>query len=170
MYAEFVLHKGIRIHTDGFMTMETGGAYINSNKHNIEINISIEANLVVVDDVLTRVICNQYFLKYQGYKIHGNIIYRDNQSAIKLDNNGSRSSIKITRHIIIRCYFITDKITKQEASVEFCTAPDTIGAYFTKALQVYPLCTFGNIIIGIHKDDIPSYNVYGGDLLEKLKI
>ena len=45
---------------------------------------STEAERVGVDDVLTQVIWIRYFLKYQGYKIRDNVIYQDNQSAIKL--------------------------------------------------------------------------------------
>ena len=92
------------------------------------------SELVGVYKVLTQVIWNQYFLKDQGYKIRENVIYQDNQSAIKLENNGGISSRKWTRHINIRYYFITDRITNQEASVEFCPTLDMIGNYFTKAL------------------------------------
>ena len=48
---------------------------------------STDAKLVVVDNVLTQVIWTRYFLKYQGYDIHDNFIYEDNQSAITIENN-----------------------------------------------------------------------------------
>ena len=67
--------------------------------------------------------------------IHNNVIYQDNQSAIILEKNGSRSSSKRTSHINIRYSFITDRIINQEASVEFCPTLDMIGDYFKKALQ-----------------------------------
>ena len=92
------------------------------------------SELVGVDNVLTQVICNQYFLKEQGYETRENFIYQDNQITIKLENNGRFSSRKWTMHINIRYYFITDRITNQEASVEFCPTLDMIGNYFTKAL------------------------------------
>ena len=62
------------------------------------------------------------------------VINQDNQSAIILENNDKQSSSKRTRHMNIRYYFITDRIIKQEASVEFCPTFDMIGDYFTKAL------------------------------------
>ena len=114
--------------------------------------ISNEANLVRVEDILTQVIWTQYFLKEQGYEIRDNVIYTDNQIFIRLDKNGRRSSSNRKRYINIRYYFITDRITKEEASV------DTIGVYFTKALQGSQFSCFCNIIIGIHEDDIHSYN------------
>ena len=54
---------------------------------NLKSKSSIEAELAVVDDFLIRVIWNKYFLKEKGYYIHDNIIYEDNQSTIKLENN-----------------------------------------------------------------------------------
>ena len=59
----------------------------------------------------------RYFLKEQGYLIHDNVIYQDNQSAIRLDNNGRQSSSKSTRNINIKYSFITDRIVKQEEFV-----------------------------------------------------
>ena len=122
---------------------------------------STEAERVGVDDVLTQVIWTRYFLKDQGYEIRDNVIYQYNQSAIKLENNGRLSSSKQTRHINIRYYFITDIITKQEASVELFPTLDKIGECFMKALQGYQLRCFCNIIIGIHEDDITSYSAPG---------
>ena len=57
-----------------------------------------------------------------------------------------------------RYYFITDSITKQEASVEFCPTLDMIRDYFTKALQGYKFHSCHDIILGIHEYDITSYN------------
>ena len=58
--------------------------------------------------------------------IHYNVIYQDNQSAIRLEKNGKRFRTKRTRHIKIRYYFITDRIMKHDASVEFCPTFDMI--------------------------------------------
>ena len=90
--------------------------------------------------------------------IHDNFIYQDNQSVIRLENNGRQSSRNRTRHINIRYYFITDRIINQEESVDFFPNFDMVGDYFTKSLQVSQFRRFYNIIIGIHEDDIPAYN------------
>ena len=102
--------------------------------------------------------------------IHNNVIYQDNQSDIKPEKNGRRSSSKRTRRINIRYYFITYRIMKKEASVEFCPILDIIGDYFTKALHGYQFRQSCNIILGIHEDNIPAYNASGRDLLEERKI
>ena len=164
--AFFALHKDMRSHTGGFMTMVTGGVYVHSSKQKLNTKNSTEADLVVVYDVLTQVICTRCFLKEQGYMIHDNVIYQDNQTAIRLDNNGKRSSSKRTRHINIRYYFITDSIMKQEAYMEFFPISDMIGDYFTKALQGSQFRRLRNTVLGIHEDDIPAYKASGRALLE----
>ena len=70
------------------------------------------------------------------------------------------------KEISTRYYFITDRNMKQEESVEFCPTLDTTRNYFTKALQGYQFCHDCNIIIGIHEDNINSYNASGIALLE----
>ena len=160
----------MKIHNGGIMTMGTVGAYVQSSKQKLNTKSSTEAELVGVDDVMTQVIRTQYFLKEQGHMIQDNVIYQDNQSAIRLDKNGRRSISKSTRHINIRYYFITDRIMKQEASVEFCPTFDIIGDYFTKALQGSQFRPLRNIILGIHVDDIPAYNASEGALLEERKL
>ena len=54
--------------------------------------------------------------------------------------------------------------------MQFCPTLDMIGYYFTKALQGYQFCHDCNIIIGIHKDNINSYNASGIALLEEQNI
>ena len=87
----------MRSHTGGFMAMGTGGAYVNSRKQKMNTKSSNEDRLFGVDDVLNQVICTRYFLKEQGHMIHENVIYQDNQIAIRLENNGRRPSSNTTR-------------------------------------------------------------------------
>ena len=61
--AAFEVHKYMRSHTGGFMTMGTGGAYVKSSKQKLNTKISTEDKLVGVDYVLTQVIWTRYFLK-----------------------------------------------------------------------------------------------------------
>ena len=136
--ALFAVHKDIRSHTGVFMTMGTEEAYVQSRKQKLNTNSSTEAEFVGVNDVLTQLIWTKYFLKEQGYIIHYNFIYQDNQSAIKLDKNGSRSIINSNRHINTRYYFISDSIIKQEASVEFFPILDMIGDYFRISISSIP--------------------------------
>ena len=102
--------------------------------------------------------------------IQDNVIYQDKQSSIILEKNGKQSRSKRDKHKHIRYYFITYRIMKQEASVEFCPTFDMIGGYFTKALQGSQFRRFRNIVLGIHEDDIPAYNASGRVLLKERKL
>ena len=168
--AEFGVHKYMSNHTGGFMTMVSRGAYVESKKLKFNTKSSTEAERVVVDNVMIKGIWNRYFLKEQGYEIHENIINQYNQSAIKLENNGRKSSSMQTLHINIIYYLITDRITKQEAYVFICTNLDMIMDYFTKTLQGSQFRHFRNITLGIHEDYIPSYIVSGIEMPEERKI
>ena len=54
----------------------------------INTKISTESGLVRVNDFLTQIIWTRYFLKEQGCDIYDNVIYQDNQIAIKIEKNG----------------------------------------------------------------------------------
>ena len=92
----------MRIHTGRFVTMVTGRDFVHYSKQKLNSKSSTEAELVGVDDVLTQVMWNQYFLKEQVYMIHNNFIYKYNHSTINLENNGRRSKSKRTSQINIR--------------------------------------------------------------------
>ena len=126
----------------------------------------IEDKIVEVDNFLTQVIWTKFSLKYQIYEIRDNVIYQDNKSAIKSDNNCRQSYSERNLHMNIIYYFITERIMKQEESVQSCPNLDMIRDYFTKALQGYKFCHFCNIILGIHEYNIPSCNVSGRALVE----
>ena len=53
----------MRSYTGGFMAMGIGGDYVQPRKQKLNNKSSTEAEFVGVDDVITQLICNQYFLK-----------------------------------------------------------------------------------------------------------
>ena len=65
-------------------------------------------------------------MKSQGYKVSDNVIFQDNKSAMLLERNGKASSSKRTKHINVRYFFITDRISKGEVRVEWCPTKDMI--------------------------------------------
>ena len=107
---------------------------------------------------MPQVLWTRYFLEAQGYIIVDNILYQGKQSSMKLEKNGKRSSVKRTRHINIRYFFVTDRIAAGELSVDNCPTMDMIADYFTKPLQGSQFRRFRNVILGIQEVDIPRYN------------
>jgi hypothetical protein len=106
----------------------------------------------------------------RGPKRSHNIVYQDNQSAIKLEKNGMKSSGKRTRHTIsIRYFLVTDRISAKELNVEYCPTLHMLGDYFTKPLQGSLLRKFRNTILGINEVDIPMYNAIARKLIAERK-
>ena len=77
----------------------------------------------------------KYFLEAQGYTVSNNLLHQDNQSSIKLEQNGKASSGKRTRHIEIRYYFVTDRIAGGDLRVDYCPTENMLADFFTKPLQ-----------------------------------
>ena len=78
------------------------------------------------------------------------IMYQDNQSAILLEKNGTKSSSKRTRHLNIRYFFIVDKIKNNELKVEYCPTDEMVGDFFTKPLQGKKFQDFCHVILNLH--------------------
>ena len=167
--AAFAVHNDMKSHTGATMTMGQGAASSQSSKQKLNTKSSTEAEFVGVDDIMPQVIWTRYFLEAQGETVEDNIVYQDNQSAMKLEKYGMRSSGKRTRHINIRYYFVTDRIANDEMSVEYCPTEDMIGDYFTKSLQGSQFRRFRNAIMGIDEVDIPRYNSEARAMLKKKK-
>jgi hypothetical protein len=146
--AAFAVHKDMRSHTGGVMSMGAGAVYSSSQKQKMNTKSSTEAELVGANDVLPQVLWTRYFLEAQGYGTN-HVLYQDNQSTMKLENNGKASSGKRTRHINIRYFFITDRIAKKEVAVQYCPTKQMVADYFTKPLQGALFYKFRDQILGL---------------------
>ena len=147
--AAYGVHMDMRGHSGGMMSMGKGAMASKSNKHKINSRSSTEAEIVGVDDHMSGVLWTLRFLEAQGYKIAKNVILQDNQSAILMERNGKFSCSKRTKHIDMRYFFITDRIEKQEVSVEYCPTEDMIGDFFTKPLQGAQFRKFRALILNL---------------------
>jgi hypothetical protein len=113
------------------MSMGTGAVHAVSKKQKLNTKSSKEAELVGIDDVLPQALWTKYFLEAQNYETDA-ILNQDNQSTIKLADNGKASSGRGTRHINIRYFFITDRIARKEIAMQYCPTKEMVTDYFTK--------------------------------------
>ena len=90
--ASFAIHPDMRSHTGGTMLFGKGLVYSMSRKQHLNTKSSTEAEIVGVDDGMPLVMWTRNFMTAQGYDVHDNDIYQDNQSAILLEKNGRASS------------------------------------------------------------------------------
>ena len=117
------------------MTMGKGSITTLSRKQKLNARSSTEAELVAVDDCMAQVPWTKHFLQSQGYKTKANIKLQDNASAIKLEKNGHKSMGQRSRHINIRCFFVTDQVQKGNIHTEYCPTDKMEGDHMTKPLQ-----------------------------------
>ena len=148
--ASFAVHPNMQGHTGGGLTMGRGFSIISSTKHKLNTRSSTESELIGGDDMMPQVLWKQYFLKSQGYKVNDNIVFQDNKSTMLLERNGKASSSKRTKHINLRYFFITDKISKGEVRVEWCPTKDMMADFMTKPLQGSAFRKFRDLIMGLH--------------------
>ena len=76
-------------------------------------------------------------------------MYEDNQSTMRLAQNGKLSSGQRTRHINIRYFFITDRIARNEVAIQYCPTKKMVADYFTKPLQGALFYKFRDQIMGV---------------------
>ena len=84
-------------------------------------------------------------------------VYQDTQSVILLENNGTQSIGKGSRHIRIKYFFITDKVKDKELKVIYCPTKKMVADFFTKLLQGILYFTHRNTVLGINDDDMLIY-------------
>jgi hypothetical protein len=92
-------------------------------------------------------------MEAQGCDIEHNIILRDNQSSMKLEQNGKASSGKRTRHFDIKYFYITDLIENKEVTIKYCPTDSMIADYMTKPLTGAKFTKFRNEIMNIQSPE-----------------
>jgi hypothetical protein len=75
-------------------------------------------------------------VEYQGFKVKLNIVYQDNTSSMKLEQNGKASSGKHTWHFDIKIFYVTDLVSRDKVQVKHCPTGEMIGDFMTKPLLV----------------------------------
>ena len=84
----------MRSHTGAMLSLGKGAIYSTSTKQKLNTKSSTEAEFVGIDDIMPQILWTRIFLIAQGFAVNDNIVYQDNESAIKLENNGRSSSGK----------------------------------------------------------------------------
>ena len=160
--ASFAVHPDMRSHTGAIMSLGSGAIQSISTKQKINTRSSTEAELVSFDDIINKVMWTKLFMEAQGYYIERNMVYRDNQSAMKLELNGKASSSKRTRHFNIgkassskrtrhfniKYFYVTNLIKRGDIQTQFCSTEDMTADYNTKPLLGEKFHRFRSEIMG----------------------
>ena len=163
----------MKSHTGGTMSLGTGAIYSSSSKQKLNTKSSTESELVGANDILPQALWTKYFLIHQGYDTTS-VMNQDNQSTMRLEENGKMSSGKRTRHINIRYFFITDNVKNGNIVIQYCPTHDMVADYYTKPLQGKLFYKFRDQILGlvpmdhieIHKDHRSVLNIKSNNKVE----
>jgi hypothetical protein len=146
--ASYAVHPDMKSHTGATMSLGEGCVYSMSTKQKLNTRSSTEAELVAVNDAMSKILWTRLFIQAQGYRVSDNIVYQDNQSAMLLENNGKLSSSKRTRHLEIRFFYVTDNVGKKHMRIEYCPTDDMLGDFYTKPTQGAKFTKFRGRILG----------------------
>ena len=109
---------------------------------------STEGEIVGVSDFMPNMVWARMFMEAQGYILKENILYQDNQSAMKIIANGKRSSGQKTKHMDNRYFWIKDRIGSENITVEYCPTEKMLADFFTKPLQGNLFRKFRSVVMG----------------------
>eukprot|EP00957_Ditylum_brightwellii_P120301 9179294-Ditylum_brightwellii.AAC.1 len=82
--AVFVVHLDMKSHTNAMLVLRKGAVISESTKQKVNARSSTEAELIAVDNKISKVMWTKHFLEHQGLKVKV-IIYQDNESSLKLE-------------------------------------------------------------------------------------
>ena len=146
--AAYAVYNNMWSQTGGLMSLGWGAIHARSSKQKLNTKSSTESELVGLSEYVPYNIWLVNFLTAQGYEIKQNIVYQDNESAIKMAKNGRNSCTGNSRHIHIRYFFVKDRVDKGELSIQYCPTHHMLADYFTKPLQGSLFHKFRNVIMG----------------------
>jgi hypothetical protein len=147
--ATCAVHPNMCGHSGGGLSLGCGFPIVSSTKQKLNTRSSTEMKIVGADNFMPEIRWTRYFMKAQGCSVKDNVLFQENKSSILLEKNGKASSSKRTKHINIRYFFITDRVSNEEVSVVWCPKGDMIGDYATKPLQGALFQKFKDQIMGV---------------------
>ena len=147
--ASYAPHPDMRSHSGGCSSFGNGVVTARSSKQKLNSKSSTEAEVIGVSDILPYNLWTIYFLEAQGYELSNNILYQDNQSAIRLEKNGLKSAGSKSRHIDIRFFWIKDCADREEITIIYCPTYMMLADFLTKPLQGKLFQIFRDVIMGI---------------------
>jgi hypothetical protein len=147
--AAFAVHGDMKSHTGSTFSLGKGMIVSDSTKQKVNSRSSTQAELIAVDDRIGKVLWTKRFIEAQGFEVKLNIVYQDNTSTMKLENNGKASSGKRTRHFDIKYFYVTDLIARDEVEVIYCPTDDMLADYMTKALTGSKFHFFRDLLMNL---------------------
>ena len=151
------VHQDMKVHTGLFMSFGHGAYLSASLKQKTNTMSYTETEKVEIADGMPNNMWVLYFTRAKGKEVKDKFLNEDNTSAISLAKNGNRSSVKMTKHINIRYFFVADKIKQGEVTIIHLPIKEMISEDFTKPLHGSLFQYFRYLIMGISMNDYEQY-------------
>ena len=152
--ASYAPQPDMKSHTGACTSFGLGIILPRSSKQKLNTKSSTEAELVGMSDSVPYSLWAVYFLRSQGYDVDHNVLFQDNQSAIKLEKNGRRSAGIKSRHINIRYFWVKDCVDRNEIDIVYCPTHKMLADVFTKPLQEELFRLFRDVMMGVKRISI----------------
>ena len=128
---------------------DEGGAIMSSSmKQKLNTRSSTEAELIAVDDFMSKILWTQNFLNGQQFPQGETILFQDNASAMVLQNKGFDSAGKRMKHLNIRYFFVHDCVQRGLLKIQHLGTKAMEADFLSKPLQGKAFLEFRNSILG----------------------
>ena len=127
--ASNAVHQDMRSHTGGAISFGGGALNVMSCNQRLNTTSSTEAEVVGTSDDVPKNIWFQMFLEEQGYPVKENVLYQDNQSAIRLERSGRKPCGQASTH-----FFVKGRIDNGKLRIEYCHTESMFPDFFTKPM------------------------------------
>ena len=124
-----------------------GGIASGSTRQKLNTRSSTMAELVAVDDFLSKILWVRNFLSDQGIDVDSHLL-QDNKSTILMCTKGREVLSKRTRAMNVRYFAIKDNVEKGYLKVMHVGTSEMLGDFFTKPLQGSKFFGFRDLILG----------------------
>ena len=146
--ASFATHPDMRSHSGVCISLGRGVYYSKSTAQKLNTTSSCEAELVALSKGMQQSLWSSYFVEEQGYPRSPIAVLQDNQSTVRLIENG-RPTSELSRHIRIGYFWLHDLLVKKIIRLIYCPTENMIADLMTKPLQGSLFRTMRDRVMGI---------------------
>ncbi|GFH56607.1 hypothetical protein CTEN210_13083 [Chaetoceros tenuissimus] len=159
------VHRDMQGHTGGLISFGTGLVDTKSTKQKMNTRSSTKTEHVGTSEYMPKNIYFEMLMGELGYKLK-NYIAKDNESEIKLLKNGRDLCTWNSKHIVIKYFWVTNRIKNGDIEVVYCPTEEMLADFMSKPVQESLFKNFRAALMGwTHMSEL--YHKYN-DLEERV--